>query len=77
MIIIFREWVSSAMFKDCKTGGYNLEGSQANPQRLTNLILLIAIAYTSSCYRGKILKQTGYHSLYLSFKRASTKREEA
>ncbi|WP_293134875.1 transposase [Okeania sp. SIO3I5] len=30
-----------AMFKDCKTGGYNLEGSQANTQRLTNLVLLI------------------------------------
>jgi hypothetical protein len=26
------------MFKDCKTGGYNLEGSKANVQRLTNLI---------------------------------------
>ena len=24
-----------AMFRDCKSGGYNLEGSQANPQRLT------------------------------------------
>ena len=33
-----------AMFRDCKSGGYNLEGSQANQQRLTNLILLIAIA---------------------------------
>ena len=32
-----------AMFRDCKSGGYNLEGSQANAQRLTNLILLIAI----------------------------------
>jgi hypothetical protein len=30
-----------AMFRDCKSGGYNLEGSQANTQRLTNLILLI------------------------------------
>ncbi|MDE5084503.1 MAG: hypothetical protein O4859_26195 [Trichodesmium sp. St18_bin1] len=29
-----------AMFKDCKTGGYNLEGSKANVQGLTNLILL-------------------------------------
>ena len=28
-----------AMFKDCKTGGYNLEGSQANVERLNNLIL--------------------------------------
>ena len=36
-----------AMFKDCKTGRYNLEGSGANTQRLTNLILLIAIAYTA------------------------------
>ncbi|MCL2929017.1 MAG: hypothetical protein O4806_11810 [Trichodesmium sp. St5_bin8] len=33
-----------AMLSDCKTGGYNLEGSQANTQRLTNLILLVAIA---------------------------------
>ncbi len=32
-----------AMFRDCKSGGYNLEGSQANQQRLTNLILLIAV----------------------------------
>jgi hypothetical protein len=23
-----------AMFKDCKTGGYNLEGCQASPERL-------------------------------------------
>ncbi len=30
-----------AMLSDCKTGGYNLEASQANVQRLTNLILLI------------------------------------
>ena len=29
------------MFKDCKTGGYNLEGSKANVQGLTNLILLL------------------------------------
>ena len=27
-----------AMFRDCKSGGYNLEGSSANTQRLTNLI---------------------------------------
>ena len=51
-----------AMFKDCKTGGYNLEGSQANTQRLTNLILLIAIAYTGSCYHGKLIKKSGYQN---------------
>ena len=62
-----------AMFKDCKTGGYNLEGSQANPQRLTNLILLIAIAYTSSCYRGKIFKQTGYQNYICRLQEAERK----
>ena len=40
--------------------GYNLEGSQANSQRLTNLILLIAIAYTASCLTGLKIKNTGY-----------------
>jgi hypothetical protein len=33
------------MFKDCKTGGYNLEKSHANNERLQKLILLIALAY--------------------------------
>lgn len=35
-----------AMFKDCKTGGYNLESTYAKGQRLVALILLITIAYT-------------------------------
>ena len=48
-----------AMFRDCKSGGYNLEGSQANNQRLTNLILLIAIAYTASCLIGLKIRNTG------------------
>lgn len=42
-----------AMFKDCKTGGYNLEGSKAAPEKLTRLILLIAIAMTSAWLLGK------------------------
>ena len=46
-----------AMFKDCKTGGYNLEGTKANNERLTRLILLIALAYTSRAIKGKILKK--------------------
>lgn len=49
-----------AMFKDCKSGGYNLEGSRANNQRLTNLILLIALAYTASVIKGKSIKNSGY-----------------
>jgi hypothetical protein len=42
-----------AMFKDCKTGGYNLEGSKANPDRLVRLILLIALAMTSAWLQGQ------------------------
>ncbi|MBE9229079.1 IS4 family transposase [Phormidium sp. LEGE 05292] len=48
-----------AMFKDCKTGGYNLEDSQASPERLINLILLIALAMTSAWLPGKKTKLQG------------------
>lgn len=47
------------MFKDCKSGGYNLEGSSASIKRLTNLILLIAIAYTFSTLKGQSLIRKG------------------
>ena len=45
-----------AMFKDCKTGGYNLENSQANPDRLVRLIFLIALAMTSAWIQGQKIK---------------------
>jgi hypothetical protein len=49
------------MFRDCKLGGYHLEGSKASTPRLTNLVLLIAIAYTESCLDGH-----QYHSTSIS-----------
>ena len=42
-----------AMFRDCKTGGYNLSGSQANSEKLTRLIFLIALAMTSAWLHGQ------------------------
>jgi len=42
-----------AMFKDCKSGGYNLEKCQGNSQRLLSLILLIAISYTCAIQTGQ------------------------
>ncbi|MDJ0634448.1 MAG: IS4 family transposase [Xenococcaceae cyanobacterium MO_188.B29] len=54
-----------SMFRDYKSGGYNLEGSKANLVRLTNLILLIAIAYTSACLKGKSFKNQG-HQKYIT-----------
>ena len=47
------------MFKDYKKGGYNLEESKANEQRLTNLILLITIGYINQTLKGKIIKNKG------------------
>lgn len=40
------------MFKDCKSGGYNLEGCHAIEARLSAIVLLIAIAYTSAIVQG-------------------------
>lgn len=45
-----------AMFRDCQTGGYNLEGSQANPDKLVRLIFLIALAMTSAWLHGQRTK---------------------
>ena len=48
-----------AMFKDCKSGGYNLEQCQGNDKRLLSLILLIAIAYTCSIQKGQTISFKG------------------
>ena len=58
-------YFSLAMFRDCKSGGYNLEKTKANQHRLTNLILLIAIAYTASCLVGLNIRQSG-HQEYIN-----------
>jgi hypothetical protein len=47
------------MFKDCKTGGYNLESTYADGQRLIALILLIAIAYTCAILVGRNSRKMG------------------
>jgi hypothetical protein len=52
-----------AMFRDCQIGGYNREGSQASPDKLVRLILLIAIAMTSAWLQGEktnILEKHSY-----------------
>ena len=40
------------MFRDCQTGGDNLEGSGLRGDRLIKMILLMAIAYTSAIFQG-------------------------
>lgn len=48
-----------AMFKDYKSGGYNLEKCQGTNQRLLSLILLIAIAYTCAVKNGQTITFKG------------------
>ena len=47
------------MFRDCKSGGYNLEGTQVLGQRLIILILLITIAYSTATIGGRKIKRMG------------------
>ena len=61
------------LFKDCKTGGYNLEGSGANPERLVRLILLIALAMTSAWLYGQ---RTQFQRQQTYVCRSQKKREE-
>jgi hypothetical protein len=48
-----------AMFKNCKTGGYNLEKSHAFTERLKTLILWIALAYSCANLQGKQIQKLG------------------
>ena len=47
------------MFKDYKSGGYNLEETGVSDERLINMILLIAIAYSTAVIKGGKIKQMG------------------
>lgn len=47
------------MFKDCKSGGYNLEQCNGKDERLLSLILLIAIAYTCAVKQGQAIAFKG------------------
>ncbi len=47
------------MFRDFKSGGYNLENTNVSGERLIILILLIAIAYTSATIQGQQIKRLG------------------
>jgi hypothetical protein len=55
------------MFRDFKSGGYNLEDTKVSGERLISLILLIAfakralcaLAYTSATIQGQQIKRKG------------------
>jgi hypothetical protein len=47
------------MFRDFKSGGYNLEDTNVSGHRLISLILLIALAYSSATFKGQSIKRKG------------------
>lgn len=47
------------MFRDFKKGGYNLEATNVEGQRLISLLILMAIAYTISTTLGQKIKHMG------------------
>lgn len=47
------------MFRDFKSGGYDIEGSYVDNNRLISLMILVTLAYTSSIMCGQKIKQKG------------------
>ena len=47
------------MFRDFKSGGYNLEDSKLEAKYLSRLMIFVAIAYTSATLQGQRIKQMG------------------
>jgi len=58
---------------DCKTGGYNLEGTNLKGERLINMILLMTIAYGSAVFQGTEIKKMQVHKYVSSPKKPSKK----
>lgn len=54
-----RRFSIEEMFRDFKSGGYNLEDTNVSGKRLISLILLISIAYTSATIQGQQIKRQG------------------
>ncbi len=45
------------MFRDCKTGGYELEGTSLKGDRLINMIFLMTLAYSSGIFQGTEMRK--------------------
>ena len=51
-----------AFFRDYKSGGYQVESTRLNPQRLSGLFVLLALAYTSAVIQGHEVRTQGLAS---------------
>ncbi|NEP26313.1 IS4 family transposase [Moorena sp. SIO3I6] len=62
------------MFRDFKSGGYNLENTKLEDKRFISIVLLIAIAYTSATFQGQTIKRKGIQN-YVARVKESGRRE--
>ena len=56
-MLISSGWALKKCSLDCKTGGYDLEGTSLKGNRLINMILLMTLAYSSAIFQGTELKK--------------------
>jgi len=61
------------MFRDCKTGGYDLEGTSLKGNRLINMILLMTLAYLEAIFQGIELRKKQVQK-YICRRKEPTKR---
>lgn len=54
-----KRFVIEEMFRDFKSGGYNLEETNLSGKRLISLILLISFAYMNATLQGQKIKSKG------------------
>ncbi len=52
-------WPIESLFKDCKSGGYNMEQAKVHDRRFLALVLLLVIAYSLATCAGQVFKQVG------------------
>ena len=50
-------WVLKKCSLDCKTGGYDLEGTSLKGDRLIKMILLMTLAYSSGIFQGNEMRK--------------------
>lgn len=62
-LALYRQrWAIETTFKDCKTGGYNLESSRVNTPRFQALVLLVIMAYSLATIAGQTLQKSSVKS---------------
>jgi hypothetical protein len=63
------------LFRDLKSGGYNLEGIAVSSERLMPLLVVLTLAYATATWTGKQLKRMGVQS-YIGRVREPRRREK-